>query len=219
MEKRFWAIIGVITVVFVGILWFSGKQEEKKAGPNAGQPTSHIKGNTNSKVTFVEYGDFQCPVCGGYYPTVSQVLEQYQDKVKFQFRHLPLSQAHRFAFAASRAAQAASEQGKFWEMYDQLFMNQQSWSQAPKPEEMFKQYASQIGLDATKYQADFSSEKTNRAINADIEAFKATGSALATPTFFLNGKKIELKQLTDSKGNPDIKQFSKLLDEALQKQD
>jgi protein-disulfide isomerase len=214
MEKKFWIIVGIIAVIFIGIVYFGGNKGDKNSGSAAAQPTSHIKGKTDSKVTFVEYGDFQCPVCGSYYPTVTQVMQKYQDKVKFQFRNLPLSQVHQHAFAGARAAEAASNQGKFWEMYDILFTNQQAWSTAASPIPFFEQYAAQIGLDVNKYKTDFASDQVNKAINADINAFKKTGDAMATPTFYLNGKKIELTAVADDKG-PSVTRFSALLDAAL----
>jgi protein-disulfide isomerase len=212
MSARFWAIIGIIIVVFVGILAFSNKDEN---GGAAGQTTNHVRGNTSSKVKLVEYGDFQCPVCGSYYPVVTQVLSAYQDKIAFQFRNLPLSQAHQHAFAAARAAEAADKQGKFWDMYDTLFQNQTAWSQLPSVQPQFEQYAKQLGLNVTKFKTDFASSSVNALINNDVAAFKRTGAAMATPTFFLNGKKVEPSQLTDEAKRPSFEKFSAVLDKAL----
>ncbi|HEX8763343.1 MAG TPA: thioredoxin domain-containing protein [Candidatus Saccharimonadales bacterium] len=218
MEKRFWVIIGVIIVVFVGILMLGGKDDKKDTnGGNGTQPTNHVKGKLDSKVKLVEYGDFQCPGCGSYYPIVSQILSKYQDKISFQFRNLPLTQIHQHAFAAARAAEAANAQGKFWEMYDMLYANQQSWSASSRPTDSFKQYATQLGLNADQFQKDFSSSKANDVINADIAAFKKTGQSLGTPTFFLNGKKINLKDVSSDQSVPSFEKFAKLLDDELAK--
>ena len=116
----------------------------------------HISGAADAPVTLLEYGNFECIHCGRAFPIIKEVQKRLGDNLRFVFRHFPTVQTHPHSLRAAEAVEAAGAQGKFWEMYDQLFMNQQSWSQAPKPEEMFKQYASQIGLDATKYQADFS---------------------------------------------------------------
>lgn len=217
MDKKFWIIIGVIAVIFIGILYASGGKDDK-TGNTGAAPTSHVKGNLDSKVTLVEYGDFQCPVCGGYYPIIAEVLAKYQDKIKFQFRNLPLSAVHQHAFAAARAAEAASEQGKFWEMYDALFTNQQTWSASNESTSYFKQYASKIGLDSKKYETDFASSKTNSSINADIDAFKKTGDTMATPTFYINDKKIELKAIAGDGGAPTVAKFSAVIDAALKAQ-
>lgn len=218
MDRRFWAIIGVIAVVFVGFLWFGGKQEDKKEAGKQSTATNHVTGNTSSKVKLVEYGDYQCPVCASYHPAVKQILVKYKDQIAFQFRNLPLSQMHQHAFAGARAAEAAGMQNRFWEMHDLLYQGQAEWSQSSKPMDYFKLYAKQLGLSASKFEADFASDTVNKAINSDVSEFKKTGSNLATPTFFLNGKKLELKQLTDAQGTPQIEKFSKYIDEALKKQ-
>jgi len=213
MSKRFWIIIAVIAVLFIGILYVSGRN--KNSGSSAAGTSNHVKGKLDSKVTFVEYGDFQCPVCGAYYPVVSQVMAKYQDRVKFQFRNLPLSEVHPNAFAAARAAEAAAQQGKFWEMYDQLFRNQTTWSQSSSPNAYFRQYAGVIGLDGKKFDTAFSSDAVNKTINADIGAFKKTGDPMATPTFYLNGKKIELANIAGTDGTPALSNFSKVIDAQL----
>lgn len=218
MEKRFWIIIGVIAVLFLGFLYFGDRDKNSSGGGAAAVPSNHVKGKLDSKVTLVEYGDFQCPVCGSYYPTVTQLVEKYQDRIKFQFRNLPLSQIHQNAFAAARAAEAAGEQGKYWEMYDVLFANQPSWSASTSVRTVFKQYASQIGLDTTKYDAAFASDTVNKTINADIAEFKKTKESMATPTFFLNGKKLDLPTLAGNDGNPSMDKFSALIENELKKQ-
>lgn len=216
MSGKFWAVIGVIVAVFVGFLVFGGGDKNTDTGgASTVGATNHVKGKTDSTVKFVEYGDFQCPTCGAYYPLIKQVFEKYQDKISFQFRNLPLTQIHNNAFAASRAAEAASAQDKFWEMHDLLYENQQAWSSAKAPTDIFKSYAKQLGLDETRYQTDFASSDVNKAINSDIAAFKATKNDLATPSFFLNGKKLELKQLVDENSQPQVEKFYALIDEAL----
>jgi protein-disulfide isomerase len=221
MSGRFWAIIGVIAVIFVGFLIFGGDKDDKKnTGSNGDTATTsnHIKGKTDSKVKLMEYGDFQCPTCSLYYPVVKEVYAKYQDKIAFQFRNLPLTQLHNHAFAAARAAEAASMQGKFWEMHDMLYEGQNGWSGSSSPTNTFKQYAKNLGLNETKFMDDFASSSVNKTINNDIDAFKATESDMATPTFFLNGKKLELRDLVDETGQPQAEKFSAKIDEALKQQ-
>lgn len=214
MDKKFWLVLGAIAAIFVGIWYFGG---DKKADTDTGnmQPTSHIKGKLDSKVTLVEYGDFQCPVCGDYYPLVTQLVEKYKDKISFQFRHLPLTQVHPNALAAARASEAAAVQGKFWEMYDQLFLNQATWSQSNSATKYFEQYATQTGLDLERYKVDAAAPKTNKLVNADMAAFKKTGDTVSTPTFYLNGKKLDLKTLLDAAGRPSIEKFTQVIDAKL----
>jgi protein-disulfide isomerase len=121
---------------------------------------------------------------------------------------LPLSQIHPNAFAGARAAEAASLQNKFWEMHDMLYENQNTWSQASNPKDYFNQYAEQLGLNVEQFKTDFASTKVNSSINADLAAFKKTGAATETPTFFLDGKRIDTKA--------DAETFSKLLDAAIE---
>jgi protein-disulfide isomerase len=210
MENRFWAIIGVIIAIFVGILWFSGNKENKEDAGTKKVPTTHIRGKTDASVKLVEYGDFQCPYCAQYYPIVEQVVTKYQDKISFQFRNYPLAQIHQNAVSAARAAEAADEQGKFWEMYKMLYENQQAWSESKSVSTVFEGYAKQLGLDVNKFKAAYVSEKVNDRINADKAEFKKTGFPESTPTFILDGKQIKPTS---------VDEFSKLIDEALKKKE
>lgn len=204
MSKTFWAAIAIIVVIFGGIVVFNKNGDNASSG--SVQPTNHVVGEGKSGVKLVEYGDFQCVFCGQYYPLVEQVKEKYKDQIFFQFRNLPLLQAHRHAFAAARAAEAAGKQGKFWEMYNLLFQNQSSWSDRDDASEVFEGYATQLGLDLTKFKTDVASAQTNDTINADIREFKKTKEPMSTPTFFLEGKKITPKS---------VDEFSKLIDAAI----
>jgi len=212
MDKRFWAIIGIIAAVFAGIVWFGGNKEaDNTGGISKPQPTNHVLGNTASKVKLVEYGDYQCPYCGVFHPIVKEIVEKYSDKISFQFRHFPLSQIHENAQAAARAAEAADKQGKFWEMHNMLFANQQAWAKSPSAATVFESYAKQLGLDAAKFKKDFASSAVNTRINADKAEFNKTKLTASTPTFIINGKKVQPETTVES--------FSKLIDEALKKQD
>jgi protein-disulfide isomerase len=212
VSKQFWAILLVIAAVFVGLVAFTGKDEPTSSNAT---PTNHVEGSTSTGVKLMEYGDFQCPVCGLYYPTVKQVVEKYKDQIQFQFRNLPLPSLHPNAFAAARAAEAAAEQGKYWEMHAKLYENQQAWSSSKNPTSSFDGYAKDLGLDITKYHKDFASSKVNNAINADLAAFDKTKDAKATPTFYIDGKKIELSKLVDSSNQPTVENISKIIDAAI----
>lgn len=205
MDRRFWAFIGVIAVLFVGIIYFTSNKDDD---PGNSQPTSHVMGE-NKKVTLLEYGDYQCPACGQYYPIVKQVVEEYKDTVSFQFRNLPLTQIHPNAFSAARAAEAADKQGKFWEMHDMLYQNQEAWSEGSDPMSVFEDYAGALKLDVGKFKTDYMGKAVSGPINADIAAFKKTGATMQTPTFFIDGKRVE------TKADPEV--FAKLLDAALAK--
>lgn len=207
MSKTFWAVIAVIVVIFCGVLIFNKDGANAPSGGNSNaKPTNHVEGKGTTGVTLVEYGDFQCPFCGEYYPLVKQVQEKYNDQITFQFRNLPLLQIHQNAFAAARAAEAASNQNKFWEMYDKLYQTQSEWSASSKALETFSGYAKQLGLNVDKFKQDFSSTAVNDTINADIQAFEKTKLEKSTPTFILDGKKITPKS---------VDEFSKAIDDAI----
>ncbi len=207
MKSRFSLILIACVVIFGGILVFSKKDAKSpESGSGGSQASNHVRGNTSAKVTLTEYGDFQCPACAAYFPVVEQVYEKYKDQIQFQFRNFPLRQIHQHAMVAHRAAEAASNQGKFWEMYQQLYQNNSSWSAESDPTGTFKGYATVIGLDMTKYEADFKSEAVNNVINADIAEGQKLGVD-STPTFFLNGQKID---------NPkDLDAFNKVIEDAI----
>lgn len=210
-------ILGVIVVLFGGLIfWNTQKSDPATTGVSA---TNNVMGKLDSKVTFLEYGDFQCNACQAYNPTVDAVRQKYADRVNFQFRNLPLPSLHPNAIGAARAAEAAAKQGKFWQMHDALYKsaNWQVWIGASDPNVLFEQYARQIGLNETQFKKDFISSSTNEAINADIAEFKKTGQQMATPTFFINGKYIPLSSLVDSNGSASVDSFSKLLDAELAK--
>jgi protein-disulfide isomerase len=195
MSKRFFI------VVILGLLLFSGYyvlSQKKADAPKAGVAlTNHVSGAGKKNVTLTEYGDFECPACGSYYPVVKQIREKFGDDITFQFRNFPLIQIHQHAFEAHRAAEAASLQGKFWEMYDLLYSRQQTWTRSASPSSDFEGYASELSLDMAKFKTDFASSAVNDTINADIaegQKLKLTG----TPSFFLDGKQIDSLSLIDS---------------------
>lgn len=208
MSKRLWIILGIIAAVMIGFLLLRG--DDKPEGNGASSEALHVRGNPNSSVVLTEYADFQCPYCAAFYPVVEQVIEKYQNDIKFEYRNLPLSSTHPNAFAASRAAEAASLQGDaaYWNMVSLLFENQQSWSSSSNPQSIFEQYAQQLNLDVERFKQDFASSSVNDRINADISAFNATGAEMSTPTFFLNGQEINLAEGT-------VEEFSELIDNAL----
>ncbi len=147
----------------------------------------------DAKVTLIEYADFQCPACGAYYPYVKQLGQEFKN-LSIVFRNFPLSQ-HANAWPAAQAAQAAGQQGKFWEMHNMLFDNQDTWAGSASPEEIFNAYAQTLGLDMAKFKTDFNSSETKTKIQADY-----TGGASqidGTPTFFLNNQKIKNPQSYD----------------------
>lgn len=194
----------------IGIYVATSKKDTGSSGnqPNSSSQLSNNVIGANSKgVVMVEYGDFQCPACGGYHPIVKQVVEKYKNDIKFQFRNFPLQQIHQNARAAARTAEAAGKQGKYWEMHDQLYSTQKNWEQSTAVNTIFESYATQLGLNLEKFKTDFASTGVNETINADFAEGQRLGVD-STPSFFLQGKKIE--ELPR-----DVEGFSKLIDQAI----
>jgi len=194
MTKGFWAIIGAIVAVVIVIVVATSGGGSNNSGNT--QPTEHIEGSTSTGVKLVEYGDYECPYCGQFYPIVKQVVAKYQNRIQYQFRNLPLTQIHKNAFSGARAAEAAALQGKFWQMHDLLYQNQDpsgatGWVASNDPlDQYFVGWAKQLKLNVTQFKSDYASSKVNNKINADIQAFDKTGLEMATPTFILDGKQI-----------------------------
>lgn len=208
MDKRFAGIlVGIILALGLVFVFTNKKTDAPSSGDGKVQLSNHTLGRNEKNVKLVEYGDYQCPYCGEYHPIIKQVAEKYNAEISFQFRHFPLKNIHQNAQAASRAAEAAAKQGKFWEMHDLLFEQQSSWSQSTAAYSIFEGYAKQLSLDTTKFKQDYQSSEVNDIINADYNE----GVRLkvdSTPAFFLQGKRLD---------NPpqDLAGFSKLIDQAI----
>jgi len=166
--------------------------------PSSGQPallldavsaTDWLKGEKEAKTILVEYSDFQCPACANYYPVVKQLAQDFGDKLQIVYRHFPLRQIHKNADASAYAAEAAGKQGKFWEMHDMIFENQSEWANKYSVEEIFAQYAVSLGLNLEKFKSDFNSKEVKDKVENDYLS-GIRSNVNATPTFFLNGKKI-----------------------------
>jgi protein-disulfide isomerase len=201
MDKRFLGILGGIIVIFIIIFAVTsggGSSGGTKNSNGGTQATHHVEGQGQKNVTLVEYGDYQCPICEAYYLPLKQAVSQNSTDIFFQFRNLPLSSIHPNAFAAARAAEAASLQGKFWQMHDKLYDNQNDWAESANPQTSFNSYAQQIGLNLDQFKSDFASAKVNDVIRADQAAFSKTGQEQATPTFFIDGHYLPNSQLVDS---------------------
>ncbi|MEW6125468.1 MAG: thioredoxin domain-containing protein [Acidobacteriota bacterium] len=148
------------------------------------QPT---KGSASATVTIVEFTDFQCPSCGKTAPVLDEIVKEYGDKVKLVVRDFPLTQIHAYALKAAEAAEAAREQGKYWEYAELLFKNQEKLDA-----QSLLAYANQVGLDIKKFQEAITSGKYLEKVQRDVEdgyKFGVTG----TPTLFVNGKRVKDK--------------------------
>lgn len=146
-----------------------------------------FKGGENASVVIELYEDFQCPACGFFQPTVKELTAKYGDQIKVVYNDFPLS-VHRYGRVAAIAAQAAAAQGKFWEYHDLLYENQEDWSKqsSARVSEIFRSYASELGLDLTAFDAAQDDEAIAAAIDQDVQEAR-TRRISGTPTVIING--------------------------------
>lgn len=208
MDKKFLIVLGVAILALGGIFVFSSNKSKAPAITTNASVTNHSKGNLDSKVEVLEYADFQCPACGQFFPLTQAVQEKYKDTVKFTYRHFPLDSIHKNARAAARAAEAAGQQNKFFEMHDLLFQNQTAWESTSDPLTVFSGYAQQLGLDVNSFKTYYASESANASINADLQEGQKKG-VNSTPTFFIAGVQVSNSELST------LDKFSAQIDAAL----
>lgn len=158
----------------------------------------HVKGNPDASVTLVEYSDFQCPACAQFETHVSDILAEYGDQIRFEYKHFPLISIHPFAIPAARAAEAAGQQGKFWEMHDKLFQNQQIWSRSNNPVSYFNTYAEDIGLDIDLFKRHYKASDIKGKVEDAYREARDLGLS-GTPSFFLNGEQMQITSFEDFK--------------------
>jgi len=144
-------------------------------------PDDHIRGSAAATLTLVEYGDYECPYCGAAYPIVKEVERILGDELRSVFRNFPLGEVHPHAFLAAEAAESADAQGRFWEMHDRLYENQQRLA---KPDLL--DHAQTLGLDVARIEAELDEHAYEARIRNDFLSGIRSG-VNGTPTFFING--------------------------------
>jgi protein-disulfide isomerase len=163
-------------------------------------PHDHILGPPNARLVMVEYGDFQCPHCARAHPIVRQIIARLGDELTFGFRHFPLAKIHLQARLAAQAAEAAGAQGKFWEMHDLLFQNQERLEG-----DDLVQYAADLELDVKRFGDELSAGVYLQRVQEDFASGIRSG-VNATPTFFIHNKRFnggyELDSLMDALNAP-----------------
>jgi len=146
------------------------------------QSFDHLRGPEHAAVTVVEFGDFECPNCKQAAPAVQLLLERFDERVRYVYRHFPLAEVHPHAMLAAQAAEAAAAQGKFWEMHDLLFDNQTHLKA-----QHLHSYAERLGLDMARYTAEMDDEIYLQRVREHMESARQSG-VRGTPTFFVNGR-------------------------------
>src|SRR3989338_8276966 len=185
-DLKIMATIGALVIAGGALLLLSNKP----SAPFGDAPVpseAYRTGNSDARVTIVEFGDYQCGACAVAHPIIKQVISQYQpSELSFVFRHFPL-QSHRNAMVAAQSAEAAGEQGKYWEMHDKIYEKQDEWAENARAFEIMQGYASELGLDMDKFKQAVEQERYKEKILADQSEGLEIGIN-ATPTFFINGE-------------------------------
>ncbi len=183
-----WIIISLgvlIFVAFFGFIIFSIKKEKDK--PIVLSSAGYVRGDQNAKVTLVEFGDLQCPACKAYEPLVRQASQEFNGKMKLLYKNFPLTTVHPNAELAAKVAVAAGDQGKFWQMHDWLYDNQDSWADLAATDARAKMVAAAkaLGMSTDKLNIDIDSSDTSKKISQTMDEGGVVGVS-GTPTFFVD---------------------------------
>ena len=186
----------LVAAVGTGFLMFRSSQPQPPATPT---PASDSRASSNglaSKgvVTIDEYGDYQCPPCGGLHPVLKTLKGEYGGRIQIAFHHFPLP-FHNHALEASYAAAAAGLQGKFWEMHNLLYENQSVWSEVGDFRPILLDFARKIGLDLQRFTRDIDGLEAATVVRDDATRGNLLG-VNSTPTIFINGQMIANENLT-----------------------
>ncbi|MBK8813376.1 MAG: thioredoxin domain-containing protein [Acidobacteria bacterium] len=169
------------------------QQTVNPAAPLGAQPPNML-GSPNASVTIEEFADFQCPTCAQIHNVLKNVQAAYGSRIKFVFRNYPLTQIHKNAFDAAVASEAAGRQGKFWDMQNIVFQNQQAWSNSTDVRTVFNGYAEKLGLDVERFKSDMAGMETKERVQRDMERGKAL-NVTSTPTIIINGQSVPFEQM------------------------
>jgi protein-disulfide isomerase len=145
------------------------------------EKTDHVRGAPGGRL-IIEYGDYECPYSRQAYRAIEQVEQRLGGTVRFAFRHFPLTGIHPHALAAAAAAEAATAQGRFWDMHELLFRRQKALEDGD-----LRRYAVQLGLDVTAFDRDRAGPAVADRIRRDVDSGLASGQVLGTPTLFIDG--------------------------------
>lgn len=161
--------------------------------PAGAQPPNMV-GSPTATVTIEEFADFQCPTCAQVHTMMKNIQSTYGSRIKFIYRSFPLTQIHKNAYDAAVAAEAAGQQGRFWDMQNQLYTSQPAWSNSTDARTVFAEYAGKIGLDVEKFKNDMLAMTTKSRVDADIARARGLG-VNSTPTLYVNGKTVPFEQM------------------------
>jgi len=196
-------LVGALVLVVAGLLSLGAIQDDPKEKPVAAgesrlvRADSHILGpEGDAGVTFVEFLDFECEGCLAAYPAVEQLRKEYQGRVTFVARYFPMP-GHFNGERAARAVEAAAQQGQFEEMYHRMYDTQTQWGEQQTPkDDLFLSFAEDLGLDLVKFNNGVKDPATARRVAKDVADGEALG-VQGTPTFFVNGERLDPRSYED----------------------
>lgn len=201
---------GIIAVIALLIVSFIISSSDNPIDPasfadlEVRELAANEKGNSESDIRLIEYSDFQCPACKAAAPSLDALINDFGDQFVLEYRHYPLRRNHPNAQLAGQAAEAASIQGKFWEMHDLLFEKQAEWSQSFNPERYFRTYAEELGLNVDRFRFDLESDAVKDRVNEHADQAAELGLT-GTPSFVFNGEQVDLNTFINE--NLDISEF------------
>ena len=197
--KLLGGVLIVSVLLIIGAVLLLGKGSSPVSSPSTVINIDYSKGqkigSDSAKVKLAEFSDLQCPACKSAEPYVQQIRNKYQENFQFIYFHFPLMQ-HPHARKAANFAEYAATQNKFWEIHDKLFETQDSWSPLSDPTDYFAELGSQIGLDKDKIKEAISKSSYEQKINDGLTEGNIA-RVDATPTFYINGKKLKLQSFND----------------------
>lgn len=204
----------LLSQLFIGLLIISfacdkaPENQSAAVSSNSNQATSTSidQPEIEAKVTLVKYSDYQCPACKYFVPFEHQLKEDYGDDIKIIVKNFPLSM-HPYAHVAARSSEAARKQGMYQEMHDMIFEGQEQWSSG-NAEAIFIGYARALGMNVEQFQQDMNSADMNRIVMSDRREGLELGVG-STPTFFINGEKMESNPSTYSAFKAVIEEYLK----------
>ena len=204
--KGFYLLLVGVAVIGGGVLWY-GSQRTPAPAPVPSEPVpvaaadgfrGYTLGSDSAPIEITEYSDFECPFCASFATVQMPVIREQliaTGKVRWRYRDFPLP-THAYSRYAALAAQCAGEQGKFWEMHDQLFTNHQ-WAQTAKnPRGLFREFARGLGLDLDKYDACMDGQRYAGRVQASVQEGEARG-VKGTPSFYVNGRPYQGRSASD----------------------
>lgn len=213
MNKTTGIVLGVLLLAFGGLLAYSIAQSNTKtidysqyddtkiipADENNSNIGDHVRGNANSPVVLVEYGDMQCAGCGTMMPRMKTLYEEYGDRVAFVFRHFPIA-GHPNSRSAAAAIESAARQGYFWEMLEILYANQAVWGAetGSSRTESYAEFFQSIAPDGDveQFKADLGSTEIDQKITFDYNIGNKVTEVAATPALYINGEAVDITNVS-----------------------